>query len=57
MKLVRHYKVICAECSDEHSVEDIRVLNVEEDYMGQDVCFFECPITGQVTKSNVYEES
>ena len=57
MKLVRHYKVVCAECSDEHSVEDIRVLNVEEDYMGRDVCFFECPTNGQVTKSNVYEES
>ena len=57
MQLIRHYKVICSQCLDEHSVEDIRVLDVEEDYMGRDVCFFECPITGQVTKSNVYEES
>ena len=56
MKLIRHFKVICTQCSDEHSVEDIRVLDVEEDYMGRDVCFFECPVTLQVAKSNVYGE-
>ena len=56
MKLVRQFKVICTECSEEHLVEDIKVVNVEEDIQGRDVCFFECPITGQVTKSNVYGE-
>ena len=54
MKLIRQFKVICNQCSDEHSVEDVRVLDVEEDYMGRDVCFFECPITGQVARSLVY---
>ena len=54
MKLVRQFKVICTECSEEHLVEDIKVVNVEEDIQGRDVCFFECPITGQVAKSNVY---
>ena len=54
MYFVRQYKVICTECSDEHSVEDIKVVNVEEDIQGRDVCFFECPVTDQVTKSLVY---
>ena len=54
MYFVRQYKVICTECSDEHSVEDIKVVNVEEDIQGRDVCFFECPITGQVARSLVY---
>ena len=52
--------VLCKECSEdhseEHSVEDVKVLNVEENIHGQDVCFFECPITNQVTKSLVYRE-
>ena len=56
MYFVRQYKVICTECSDEHSVEDIKVVNVEEDIQGRDVCFFECPITGQVARSLVYGE-
>ena len=50
----RKFKVICSECSEEHFVEDIKVVNVEENIQGQDVCFFECPITKQITKSLVY---
>ena len=38
MKLVRQFKVICTECSEEHLVEDIKVVNVEEDIQGWDVC-------------------
>ena len=48
------FKVICSECSEEHSIEDVKVVNVEENIQGQDVCFFECPITNEVTKSLVY---
>ena len=50
------FNVICTECSDEHSIEDVKVVNVEENMRGEDVCFFECPITHQVTKSLVYGE-
>ena len=50
------FKVICSECSEEHSIEDVKVVNVEENIQGQDVCFFECPITNQVTKSLVYRK-
>ena len=50
------FNVICSECSDEHSIEDVKVVNVEENMAGEDVCFFECPITNQVTKSLVYRK-
>lgn len=50
----RKFKVICTECSEEHPIEDIKVVNVEEDIQGRDVCFFECPITEQIAKSFVY---
>ena len=51
----RNFKVICTECSEEHLVTDIKVVNVEEDIQGRDLCFFECPITDQVSKSFVYQ--
>ena len=51
------FNVVCLECSEEHSIEDIKVVNVEENMRGEDVCFFECPITKQVAKSLVYKEA
>ena len=52
--------VLCKECSkdlsEEHCIEDVKVVNVEENMAGEDVCFFECPITNQVTKSLVYRK-
>ena len=56
MNLTTKFKVICTQCGEEHNTEQVRVVNVEEDYMGRDVAFFECPITGQITKSLVYGE-
>ena len=52
--MVRSFKVICSECSEEHLTDDVKVVNVEEDIQGRDVLFFECPVTGEVTKSLVY---
>ena len=52
--MMRQFKVICSECSEEHSTESVKVVNVEEDIQGRDVLFFECPVTDQVTKSLVY---
>ena len=50
----RKFKVICTECSEEHSVEDTKVVNVEEDIQGRDVLYFECPVTEKIAKSLVY---
>ena len=52
--MVRSFKVICSECSEEHSTDDVKAVNIEEDIQGRDVLFFECPVTGIVTKSLVY---
>ena len=50
----KKYNVVCTECSEKHFVEDIKVVNVEEDIQGLDVCYFECPVTKQVVKSFVF---
>ena len=52
--MIRTFKVMCSECSEEHSVDDVEAVNIEEDIQGRDVLFFECPVTEQVTKSLVY---
>jgi len=50
----RNFIVVCTECSEEHSTESIKFLNVEEDIQGRDIMFFVCPVTGLETKSLVY---
>ena len=50
------FNVICTECSERHSIEDVKVVNVEENIRGEDVCFFQCPITDHVAKSLVYRD-
>ena len=52
--MLHSYYVICKECNLEHSTEEIKVVNVEEDQYQQDVCYFKCPITKEVTKSLVF---
>ena len=50
----RNFIVVCTECSEEHSTESIKFLNVEEDIQGRDIMFFVCPVTGLEAKSLVY---
>jgi hypothetical protein len=45
--------VICNECGEEHNVEDVEFVNVEESIEGLDVYYFICPVTGQETNSYV----
>ena len=50
----RKFIVVCTECSEEHSMEDIKFLNVEEDIQGRDIMHFECPVTNLEARSPVY---
>ena len=50
----RKFIVVCTECSEEHSTESIKFLNVEEDIQGRDIMHFECPVTNLEAKSLVY---
>lgn len=50
----RKFTVVCTECSEEHSIENVKFLNVEEDMQGQDIMYFNCPVTGLEAKSLVY---
>ena len=46
--------VKCNECGDEHMSDEVEIENVEEDFYGQDVVWFICPVTKEMTKSLVY---
>lgn len=48
------FKVICSECSEEHSVSEVEFINVEEDLQGRDCLTFVCPVTKTEVKSLVY---
>jgi hypothetical protein len=50
----RVMKVYCFECSDLHTTEEVKFLNIEEDFQGRDLMTFECPETNTEQKSNVY---
>ncbi len=50
----RNFIVVCTECSEEHSTEDVEFSNVEEDIQGRDIMHFICPITKMDTRSLVY---
>ena len=50
----RNFIVVCSECSEEHSTEDVEFCNVEEDIQGRDIMYFICPITKMETESLVY---
>jgi hypothetical protein len=46
----------CAECQNQHLVDEVEFLDVEEDYIGRDIMHFVCPETKMYSKSLVYKE-
>lgn len=57
IKLSNRAKVMvvkCGECIEEHFSHQVKVIDVEEDYMGADVVTYICPVTKRQAKSRVY---
>jgi hypothetical protein len=50
------FYVRCAECQEQHYVDEVELLNVEEDIIGRDIMYFVCPETAMYSKSLVYKE-
>ena len=46
--------VFCKECGERHETEDVRFVDVSEDYAGRDLFKFVCPVTGETTEALVY---
>ena len=46
--------VKCKGCGEDHSSDQVKFLNIEENDLGQDVLYFVCPVTGEETSSLVY---
>ena len=46
--------VICPACNEEHFVEEVEALNVEEGLIGEDLLTFRCIQTDTIQKSVVY---
>lgn len=45
--------VRCTECGEEHFVEEVEFVNVEEDFQGWDLLTYICPVTGKEVKAYV----
>jgi hypothetical protein len=56
MIMNERFIVVCRECSEEHTTEEVEFLNVEEDMQGRDVMFYVCPVTQTQTSSLVYRK-
>jgi hypothetical protein len=50
------FYVRCAECQEQHYVNEVEFIDVEEDYIGRDIMHFVCPKTLTETTSLVYKE-
>ena len=50
-----YFFVQCKSCKDYHYNDKIRVDNVEEDIMGRDVVYFDCPITNNSSSGLVFK--
>jgi len=50
----RVMKVFCGECNEFHRTEEVKFLNIEEDYKGRDYMTFECHLTNTEQKSHVF---
>jgi len=50
------FYIKCAECQNQHLVNEVEFLDVEEDYIGRDIMHFVCPETLNESKSLVYKE-
>lgn len=48
--------VMCKECGEQHTSEEVQGVDIEEDFEGRDVLMFVCPVTGKETKSLVYRK-
>lgn len=48
--------VRCKECGEEHTSDEVKSLNIEEDEMGRDIVTFECRVTNRITTSLVFQE-
>lgn len=48
------FVVKCSECNDEHLTSEVKFDNIEENFYGEDVAYFTCPVTEAATQSRVY---
>lgn len=46
--------VSCEICGQVHRADRVKFLNIEEDFYGRDVMYFECPVEKRDTSSLVY---
>jgi len=51
---MKSYTVFCKECDKHHETEDVKFVDISEDYAGRDLFKFVCPVTGKTTEGLVY---
>ena len=50
------FVVKCRECGNEHLTSEVKFVNIEENFYGEDVAYFICSETGSTTDSRVYRQ-
>ena len=48
--------VKCTRCGEDHTTEEVKPLNVEEDIQGRDIFYFVCPVTNEEAQSFVFRK-
>jgi hypothetical protein len=48
------FVVKCGECNEEHLTSEVEFVNIEENFYGEDVAYFICPVNEMTTQSRVY---
>ena len=46
--------VLCRECKEEHTNDEVECIDISEDIQGRDLIQFRCPVTKTITESFVY---
>ena len=49
----RPMRVMCSACQEFHQVEDVKFIDIQEDYAGRDLMTFECSVTNTQQKAYV----
>ena len=45
------FVVKCCECGNEHLTSEVKFVNIEENFYGEDVAHFICNVTDTITQS------
>lgn len=55
-KVISVCVVKCPLCGEEHLTHDIEILDIEENFFGEDLLYYTCPEVNKVASSRVWKK-